>query len=194
MIIWGGEDGPTFLNTGGRYNPSSDSWVATSTTNAPEARAFHTAVLDTAGEMIVWGGDNSGQRLNTGGRYNPIADSWTATSTTNAPIARDSHTAVWTGNEMIVCGGVVSGPTFLNTGGRYNTGTDSWVGHQHHQCARSPSRAHGSLDRERNDRLGRAKPDFSFRAEHRREILRTISHAQPYAHANADDHRHKHKR
>jgi N-acetylneuraminic acid mutarotase len=177
MIIWGGEDGPTFLNTGGRYNPSSDSWVATSTTNAPEARAFHTAVLDTAGEMIVWGGDNSGQRLNTGGKYNPIADSWTATSTTNAPIARDSHTAVWTGNEMIVWGGVVSGPTFLNTGGRYNAGTDSWVAHQHHQCARSPSGAYGSVDRERNDRLGRAKSDFAFRAEHRREILWAISHA-----------------
>ena len=27
--------------------------------------------------------------------------------------------------------------------------------HQHHQCARCPRRSHGSLDRQRNDRLGR---------------------------------------
>ena len=80
------------LNTGGRYNPSTDSWTATSTTNAPTARYDHTAVW-TGSEMIVWGGHGSG--LNTGGRYNPITDSWTATSTTNAPSGRAwSHGSV----------------------------------------------------------------------------------------------------
>ena len=44
----------TFLNTGGRYNPSTDSWTATSTTNAPSGRVGHTAVW-TGSEMIVWG-------------------------------------------------------------------------------------------------------------------------------------------
>jgi hypothetical protein len=34
MIIWGGYSG-IVLNTGGRYNPSTDSWTATNTTNAP---------------------------------------------------------------------------------------------------------------------------------------------------------------
>ena len=75
-----------YLNTGGRYNPSTDSWTATSTTNAPAARGGHTAVW-TGSEMIVWGGDD-GSDLNTGGRYNPSTDSWTATSTTNAPTGR----------------------------------------------------------------------------------------------------------
>ena len=51
MIIWGGSQ----LNTGGRYNPSTDSWAATSTTNAPSARQDHTAVW-TGSEMIIWGG------------------------------------------------------------------------------------------------------------------------------------------
>ena len=32
-----------------------DTWTATSTTNAPEARYYHTAVW-TGSEMIVWGG------------------------------------------------------------------------------------------------------------------------------------------
>ena len=118
MIIWGGANSASFLNTGGRYNPSTDSWTVTSLTNAPSARDYHTAVW-TGSEMIVWGGSND----STGGRYNPGTDSWAATSTTNAPATRADHTAVWTGSEMIIWGGGES----LNTGGRYNPGTDSWI-------------------------------------------------------------------
>jgi hypothetical protein len=76
-----------------------DTWTATSTSNAPAARAYHTAVW-TGSEMIVWGGNLS--PLNTGGRYDPTTDRWTATSTTNAPDGRSGHTAVWTGTEMII--------------------------------------------------------------------------------------------
>ena len=56
------------LNTGGRYDPGTDSWTATSITNAPAARRLHTAVW-TGSEMIVWGGVNGTVTLNTGGRY-----------------------------------------------------------------------------------------------------------------------------
>ena len=127
MIVWGGYgcDGNCVLNTGGRYNPSTNSWTATSTTNAPEGRIYHTAVW-TGSEMIVWGG--AGDYSNSGGDIIRAADSWTATSTTNVPGARFSHTAVWTGSEMIVWGG--SGDTinfFFNTGGRYNPSTNSWT-------------------------------------------------------------------
>ena len=59
MIVWGGHELACYLNTGGRYNPSTDSWTATSTTNAPAARSWHTAVW-TGSEMIVWGGDDYG--------------------------------------------------------------------------------------------------------------------------------------
>jgi hypothetical protein len=113
MIVWGGYGGSS-LNTGGRYNPSTDSWTDTSTTNAPAARFNHTAVW-TGNEMIVWGGDY----LNTGGRYNPGTDNWTATSTTNAPDARDTPAGVWTGSEMIIWGGRSFPFTYLNTGGIY---------------------------------------------------------------------------
>jgi N-acetylneuraminic acid mutarotase len=121
MIIWGGspDDGNTTWNTGGRYNPSTDSWTATSTTNAPSARESHTAVW-TGSEMIIWGGG-----YNTGGRYNPGTDSWAATSTTDAPVGRLNNTAVWTGSEMIIWGGYNG--NVLDTGGRYNPGTDSWT-------------------------------------------------------------------
>ena len=132
MIVWGGYDGWSYTNTGGRYNPSTDSWIATSTTDAPSGRSGHTAVW-TGTEMIVWGGyyySGGEYYLNTGGRYNPSTDSWTPTSTTDAPSGRYEHTAVWTGSEMIVWGGYYrdgSNSYYLNTGGRYNPSTDSWT-------------------------------------------------------------------
>src|SRR6185436_18183838 len=57
MIVWGGSaQASTLLNTGGRYNPLSDSWTSTSTgANVPPARFDHSAVW-TGTEMIVWGG------------------------------------------------------------------------------------------------------------------------------------------
>jgi hypothetical protein len=125
MIVWGGYDSVSKFDTGGRYNPGTDTWTATSTTsttsttNAPSAREFHTAVW-TGTEMIVWGGRNDPfTYLDTGGRYNPDTDSWTATITTDAASARSSHAAVWTGTQMIVWGGVNSNGANVNTGGRY---------------------------------------------------------------------------
>jgi len=129
MIVWGGtDDSGAYLNTGGRYNPVTDSWTATSIAAVPAARVYHTAVW-TGSEIIVWGGDGVGGSLNTGGRYSPGTDSWTATSTSSAPGARDGHTPVWTGSEMIVWGGACYDGTnhFLNTGGRYSPSTDSWT-------------------------------------------------------------------
>ena len=55
MIVWGGRDSNLGYNTGGRYDPDTDSWTATSTTNAPPGRSVPTAIW-TGGEMIVWGG------------------------------------------------------------------------------------------------------------------------------------------
>src|SRR6266403_348402 len=117
MIVWGGYDGNAWLNTGGRYNPITNSWTVTSTNNAPTGRWLHTAVW-TGSQMIVWGGAAEGPvYLNTGGRYNPTTDSWTPTSTTGVPV-RYSHTAVWTGSEMIVWGGLAGSPNYLSTGKR----------------------------------------------------------------------------
>ena len=150
MIIWGGYIG-IGVNTGGRYNPATDSWTNTSITNAPTARWYHTAVWS-GNQMIVWGGYD-GTFLNTGARYDPSTDSWTATSPTGAPGSRDLHTAVWTGSEMILWGGY-NGSDIINTGGRYNPSTDSWTATSTSN-APSPSLPHRSLDWQRNDRVGR---------------------------------------
>jgi hypothetical protein len=120
MIVWGGEGVTGNLNTGAGYNPSTDSWIATSIINAPTGRILHTAVW-TGSEMIIWGGDGGNNiYFNTGGRYDPGTDSWTATSTTNAPVVRYAHTAIWSGSEMIVWGGHGStNNDYLDSGARY---------------------------------------------------------------------------
>jgi len=128
MIIWGGYFFDFMghnLTTGGRYNPTTDAWLTTSTTNTPDGRSSHTAVW-TGTEMVVWGGISfdpfhNPQYLNTGGRYNPSTDSWTATSMSNVPTSRRSYTSVWTGDEMIIWGG-----SSLNDGGRYSPTSDAW--------------------------------------------------------------------
>jgi len=126
MVVWGGRDTGGRTNTGGRYDPSADTWTATSLTGAPAAREFHTAVW-TGAEMIVWGGNDAGGRTNTGGRYDPSTDTWTPTFLTGAPSARFAYTTVWTGTEMIVWGGRDGNFNFLNTGGRYDPSTDTWT-------------------------------------------------------------------
>jgi hypothetical protein len=122
MIVWGGNSGAD-MNSGGRYNPTTDSWLSTSIgANAPAVRSFHTAVW-TGSEMIVWGGGGS---LNTGGKYNPATDTWLTTSVgANVPTGRYQATAVWTGGEMIVWGG--TNGLYPFTGGRYNPMTNSWL-------------------------------------------------------------------
>jgi hypothetical protein len=121
MIVWGGTDFTNYLHTGGRYNPTTNSWTPTSTTNAPLGRIGHTVVW-TGSEMIVWGGVFNTTNLDTGARYDASTDSWTATGITNAPTGRYDYmglSGIWTGNEMVIWGGVQAPTTVLNTGGRY---------------------------------------------------------------------------
>jgi len=124
MIVWGGWAGdyPEYYNTGGRYNPATDSWTATATSGAPVGRYDHAAVW-TGTEMIVWGGTVSSASALTGGRYNPATDSWTATSTVGAPDSTNDTVAVWTGSRMLVWGGYSA----TDEGGRYDPVSDSWT-------------------------------------------------------------------
>ena len=135
MVVWGGccGDGgiPEYLpvlGTGGRYDPESDTWTATSSAGAPGPRLGHTAVW-TGDLMLVWGGYGSGlySWTNSGGRYDPATDTWTETSTAWAPSPRNAHTAVWTGSLMVVWGGLPGfGYGGLHTGGRYDPASDTW--------------------------------------------------------------------
>ena len=125
MIVWGGaiDSGSTSTNTGGRFNPSTNTWTALSTDGAPSARYGHTAIW-TGSEMIIWGGNGR-----TGGRYDPSTNVWSALSVEESPVGR-GHTAIWNGREMIVWGGkeVINGIlTYSNSGGSYNPVTNLWA-------------------------------------------------------------------
>ena len=138
MIVWGGcttsssgNNGcQNELNTGGRYDPSSDTWAPVTTAGAPSSRDFHTAVW-TGSRMIVWGG-TGGSALNTGGSYDPASDAWQATAVAGAPTARATHTAVWADGAMIVWGGCgtsvcYGGDTFFDSGAKYDPASNSWT-------------------------------------------------------------------
>jgi len=123
MIVWGGLNDGNELNTGGRYNPITDSWQTMSIDMAPQARGGHIAIW-TGSEMIIWGGSNS-VGLTSGGRYNPLSDSWQTMNQVGAPEKRTFYSAIWSGSELIVWGGQNSS-SYLNNGSRYNPTTDSW--------------------------------------------------------------------
>ncbi|RKZ28508.1 hypothetical protein DRQ36_10340 [bacterium] len=126
MIIWGGYDGSSeYLNTGGRYNPSTNAWSGTDITgDCPSPRRWHTAVW-TGTEMIIWGGYNSSGYLNDGAKYNPNTNTWTSISETDCPNARRMHAAVFGNGEMFIWGGEKWGSAITN-GARYNPVEDIW--------------------------------------------------------------------
>ena len=75
MIVWGGwaDPSPVELDTGGRYNPVSRTWSATTLEDAPPARFFnapHPAVW-TGQAMFIYGGFDYPISLNSGALYYP---------------------------------------------------------------------------------------------------------------------------
>ncbi len=72
MIVWGGFDDSGIINTGGRYDPNTNSWKLMNMINSPESRYYHTAIW-TGSEMMVWGGRNLVE-INSLGIYYPFVD------------------------------------------------------------------------------------------------------------------------
>ncbi len=130
MIVWGGrlpENGSESANTGGIYDPVSDTWKTTSLSYSPLPRHFHTAVW-TGEDMIVWGGMSRvngvvTSYLDSGARYNPSTDSWVEIA--NNPItSRNNHGAIWADDVMMVYGG--GGPGFDTRLHIYDPLDDTW--------------------------------------------------------------------
>jgi N-acetylneuraminic acid mutarotase len=121
MIVFGGQHdaalgcGLASINTGKRFDPATDTWIAMA--DAPFSSSL-------GGPAAVW----SGSRMITwfdhmGGRYAPVANAWQGVSTDNAPSQRTGHTSVWTGSKMIVWGGAFAG--VIGTGAVYDPSFDN---------------------------------------------------------------------
>ena len=125
LIVWGGSDHDNMsiaYNTGAVYDVAGNSWTTTTTTSAPSARSYHSAVW-TGAKMVIFGGCNGascGTKLNDAFEYDPGTNSWAATTTTSLPVVRSSQTAVWTGSKMIVWGGATTSAVAVNSGGAYS--------------------------------------------------------------------------
>jgi N-acetylneuraminic acid mutarotase len=119
---------PSLVTNGYRslMTAPAPAWVNGSASNAPSARAGHTAVWDSQ-RLIVWGGSIApgAAYVGSGAMFTADADQWETVSTITAPSARAGHTAVWSGNEMIVWGGYGTNG-WLNTGGKFYPDQQLW--------------------------------------------------------------------
>ncbi|MFZ5983648.1 MAG: Kelch repeat-containing protein [Acidobacteriota bacterium] len=129
ILVWGTvTDYSDSYTAGGRYDPSTDTWLPMSQQGAPTPRLDHQAVW-TGEEMIVFGGAPIGfpYTFVTGGLYNPTTDTWRPTPVQPAtPEAYSRFSCVWTGSEMIVWGGDDDSYDYISVGGRYDPVLDVW--------------------------------------------------------------------
>lgn len=122
MLIWGGYDGTSVVNSGALYLPVGDSWDPIAAGSAPTARRAHSAVWDSVNaRVIIFGGNNGAAAVDTGAAYDPAGNSWTTLDISEGDhaAAREQHTAVWAGSKMLVWGGIDAG-TALNSGAIYD--------------------------------------------------------------------------
>jgi hypothetical protein len=123
ILIWGGTtkrvSGPVrreYLNTGLRYEPSTDTWRPMA--EAPlTGRALHQAVW-TGSEMLIWGGMGGAA---DGARYDPVLDRWAMLPTEGAPPFCWGH-AIWTGRDMLLWPGLGSKEDIC----RFDPRADRW--------------------------------------------------------------------
>jgi len=129
LLVFGGRTqrsdawGRSVTNTGGRYQPQTDSWSTLAVSQAPSPRQSHAAAW-TGTELIIWGGLgssalNTPALLGSGARYNHVLNTWT-TMAGLAAGATGVVASVWADPSFIVWN--------VNTGNgaRYLPAADRW--------------------------------------------------------------------
>jgi len=132
MLVFGGTLTPLSAGALARFTPGqsdelweyardSGTWTdltagaKASSPSSPAARAFHTAVWESAsGLMYVYGGleYSPAETLRNGVWIYSRSDStWSRLSDTSPPPARYAHVAIATGSSMFVYGGIIEGRT-----------------------------------------------------------------------------------
>jgi len=150
MIVWGGY--PTTI-TGARYNPATDSWVATTITGAPIARYYHRA---------VWTGSEMNRRLQHGRALQPLDRKLAADEGRPPERSLPAHIVV-DGRRHDRLGRlpVDEYRRALQPVGGY------LVGHDDHRRPRAATETRGDMDGERDDRMGgKRQHRRSLRSKH----------------------------
>jgi hypothetical protein len=114
MIVWGGKDSlQQALDSGGRYNPDTNTWQLISAINEPLA-STNIAVSWTGSRMLVWNGGRPDAALLSGEPmrsfqlkiYDPVIDSWITAASGWEPqfVSGFEFYSFWTGTEMAAVG------------------------------------------------------------------------------------------
>lgn len=128
--MWGGyNQGAPPGATGGRYNPTTDSWLPVSTVGAPGESAFQAAVW-TGEEMFISYGGATPEGLPA--LYNPSSDSWRRPTGAALRASSETEVALWTGKYILL------------DAARYELGNDKWW--QGGNCGRGIARAWTGTD------------------------------------------------
>ncbi len=114
FVVWGGSgaNGNFLYNTGGIYDPATDTWTATSMTNAPVGISPHTMVWN-GKRVLIWGNPPAladGGYQFSGAIFNPETNSWDDPITqVNAPAFATNvgvgYQSTWNGTQMLQWGG-----------------------------------------------------------------------------------------
>ena len=97
MIIWGGDSGDAFLNTGGRYDPTEDIWRPMSLVGAPSARFAHSFIWTGDRLFLLENGTESGYF------YDPRSNAWTSLPSPNQNQGCERPAATQAGAVVAVC-------------------------------------------------------------------------------------------
>ena len=128
VMIIGGRDGSTTLNTVFSYNLAANAWTARGTLSEP--RVGHTATVMSSGNVLVAGGGpfNSTTVVATCDLYNKTTNTWSPTA--DMATARTGHSAVLQSDDsIVVSGGIGPGSSALavKTAERFKSAFETWM-------------------------------------------------------------------
>lgn len=125
VLVSGGINGSTYLNTAYLYDPAAGTWAYTGSL-MNERRVGHSATVLPNGNVLVAGGSNT-LPVATAEVFNVPTSTWTPTSN-NMTGARNDHTATLlpSGRVLVTGGFGGSGAGFLTTAQLYNPSSNQW--------------------------------------------------------------------
>jgi serine/threonine protein kinase/N-acetylneuraminic acid mutarotase len=123
ILVAGGRDGTTALDTAEIYDPAANVWSPTGTMTS--ARYRHTATLLPDGQVLVVGGqDSAGAFLDTAERFDPATNQWSPAGKLSAARAGHTTTLLQDGRALVVGG--YNTTEFHNTAELYQPETNAW--------------------------------------------------------------------
>ncbi len=121
VLVVGGGDGSSLLNSAELYDPATDTWSSTGSLNT--ARMNHTATLLPNGKVLVMGGNVFNAITSSAELYDPATGIWSSTGSLNTPRIDHSATLLPDG-QVLVAGGTYTQE--LNSAELYNPNTGTW--------------------------------------------------------------------